>query len=106
MLIGRIFGWILVALALVALGGDLLHIVAEGEVRLTSLGAAWYRLHVPSLNLAQAVVQRFLHPAIWDPGIQTVLSWPAVFVLGVPGLLMLALFRRRPPKRRSMFGDR
>lgn len=51
-------------------------------------------LDAGSLNLVQAVVQRYLHPAVWDSGIQPVLTWPAVLVLGVPGLLFLLLARR------------
>ena len=40
-----------------------------------------------SLNLVQAVVQRYLLPALWDPVLVTLLLLPAWIVVGVPGLL-------------------
>ena len=55
----------------------------------TDAGALWYRIHPDSLGLAQVAVQRHLLPDLWDPGIVTVLLWPAAIVLGVPGLILL-----------------
>ncbi|MCW5752141.1 MAG: hypothetical protein KIT81_13430 [Alphaproteobacteria bacterium] len=100
MILGRILGWLFAALALLQLGGDLLDLVASGTFTPEPLGQVLYELHAPSLNLAQALVQRYLHPAIWDPGIQTVLLWPAFLCLGLIAALLLVLFRRRAPRRR------
>ena len=44
-----------------------------------------------SLNLVQAVVQRYISPFLWDPIIVTILLWWAFAVLMVLGLLILAL---------------
>jgi cytochrome c-type biogenesis protein CcmH/NrfF len=51
------------------------------------------------------VVQRYIHPFLWDPIIVTILLWWAFAVLMVLGLLILAVSGRRrrvrtPPTRR------
>ena len=52
------------------------------------------------LSQLQAGIQRYLFPELWDPIIATVLLWPAWVVFGGLGAILLALFRRRPRKRR------
>ena len=39
-------------------------------------------------NLVQAVLQRCVHPAVWDPVLVTVLLLPLWLTLAVPGLLL------------------
>ena len=56
---------------------------------LVALGQLWYRLDVSSLNLMQAVVQRYIHPLLWDPVIVGVLVQPAFVVFSLPGALLL-----------------
>lgn len=101
---GRILGWLLVAAAIAAVGAELLASLEAGGWRPLALGELWYRLDAPSLNLAQAVIQRYLLPALWDPVIATVLTWPAWLVAGVPGLVLLFLTRRRNRRRRNRLG--
>lgn len=93
--IARGIGWGLVALALAAFGYEVLMAVQTGGYRVIAAGELWYGLHRASLNLVQAVVQRHLHPFLWDPLIQTALTWPAWALFGVPGVALLAAFRRR-----------
>jgi hypothetical protein len=55
----------------------------------------WYQLNRSSLNLVQAVIQRYILPFLWDPIIVTVLlSW-AFAVLMILGVLLLVVFRKR-----------
>jgi heme/copper-type cytochrome/quinol oxidase subunit 2 len=64
-----------------------------------ALGQLWYQLNRSSLNLVQAVVQRYIHPFLWDPIIVSVLlSW-AFVVLIIFGVLLLVVFRRRNARR-------
>ncbi len=63
------------------------------------LGQVWYDLDRGSINLMQAVVQRYLHPAIWDPGVMEILQWPAWLVALIPAAILLLLCRRRRRKR-------
>ncbi len=67
------------------------------------LGRLWYALDPGSLNLTQAVVERYIWPPLWDPVLITVLQWPAAAVLAVPGMGLLVLgFRGAPePKDRD-----
>ena len=95
----RVVGGILLLAGIAALGFDLwqyaqstgqgFHPVAAGEL--------WYRLSPGTLNLTQAVTQRYVLPELWDPVLLTVLLWPAFLVLAVPGLILFALgsLRRR-----------
>ncbi len=85
-LVVRLIGLALLLAAVAAVAADL----ATGAGPLaTDAGALWYRIHPYSLGLAQVVVQRHLLPDLWDPGIVTVLLWPAAIVLGAPGLILL-----------------
>jgi nitric oxide reductase large subunit len=101
----RAIGWALVVLALLVLGRDLwVWLQGAGGFRPISAGELWYTLDRASLNLMQALTQRFLWPPLWDPGMVTVLRWPAVLVFGVPGLAILLLVRRRRRPARLMGG--
>ena len=104
MLLGRLLGWLSIALALLAFGGDYLRWLQSGSLQFAALGELWYRLHPGSLNLAQAVIQRYLFPQLWDPGIVTILTWPAAAVLGGLGIILLIVFRKRASRPRPRFG--
>ncbi|HHB83914.1 MAG TPA: hypothetical protein ENK61_10690 [Devosia sp.] len=63
------------------------------------LGQVWFQ-HDPffslfqshSIQLAQVIAERKLQwPALWNPGVTTILNWPswmALLVLGVGGLVL------------------
>jgi hypothetical protein len=102
MIVGRIIGWILVTAAVAIFARDILASIDSGALAMMSTGELWFRLHNGSLNLAQAITQRYLFPSLWDPVIVTILIWPATVVLGVPGMILVRLCRRRPRKY-SMF---
>jgi hypothetical protein len=99
----RVIGGILLFAGIAVLGFDLWQYVqgmSQGTgqgFRLAAAGELWYRLSPGTLNLTQAVTQRYVLPELWDPVLLTVLLWPACLVLSVPGLVLLALgsLRRR-----------
>lgn len=99
----RAIGWALVVLAVLVLARDL-WVWGQGGAgfRAISAGELWYGLDRSSLNLMQALTQRFLWPPLWDPGAVTVLRWPAVLIFGVPGLALLLLVRRKGRRGRLM----
>jgi hypothetical protein len=100
MVIGRIIGWLLVLAALVVLGRDLIGWLDTHHLVFVPAGALWYQISPNTILLAQPAIQRHLAPWLWDPVIQTILLWPAVLVLGVPGLALLWLFQPRDRRRR------
>ena len=99
-LLGRFF--LLIAFVVVLTG---LWIWLAGHDVTKSAGELWYVLEPGSLNLSQAIVQRYLHPSIWEalavPLLvrpfweAVVLSFIAFLVLG-SGIVFLTRQRRRP----------
>jgi hypothetical protein len=94
-MIGRLIGWIFFLAGLAVLARDAFGWIETKQWRPIALGQLWYDLDRSSLNLVQAVVQRYIHPFLWDPIIVTVLLWWTFAVLMVLGLLILALSGRR-----------
>jgi hypothetical protein len=100
---GRVLGWLLILAAVAVLGADALVALESGQFGPRPAGQLWFQLDAGSLNLVQAVVQRYLHPSIWDPGITAILLLPAFVVLAVPGVLLALLCRPRPDRRKPLF---
>jgi hypothetical protein len=110
-MIGRLIGWIFFLAGLAVLVRDVFVWIDTKHWAPITLGQLWYNLDSSSLNLVQAVVQRYIHPFLWDPIIVTVLLWWAFAVLIVLGLLILSLSGRRvktsaPLSRRPSSGRR
>ena len=95
MIVGRILGMIFLALAFLTAGAEIVRTLEAGRWNPLTLGELWFTLDTGSLNLSQAVIQRYVHPAIWDPGIITLLRSPSWIFFGILGILLLALCRRR-----------
>jgi hypothetical protein len=99
----RFLGYVLTALGLF-MAGLALWLWIDGRDLGAPAGQLWFELDSSGLNTAQAVVQRYLHPAIWDDVIVPLLQKPAkwaftveILMLLVPGALLLLIAR---PKRR------
>jgi hypothetical protein len=50
-----------------------------------SLGAIWFRASPGSLNATQAMMQRYLAPALWTDAVVPLLRQPAWLVAGIAG---------------------
>ncbi|MCV6548614.1 MAG: hypothetical protein OIF56_15275 [Cohaesibacter sp.] len=94
----RLLGLWICALALLGLVFDGIYSIAADTLIVKSLGESWFEFDHESLNLAQAVIQRNLHPLIWDPAIQSILTMPAWLVGGLLGLCFIYLGRKRRPR--------
>nr|WP_321455054.1 hypothetical protein [uncultured Cohaesibacter sp.] len=86
------------ALSLLALVLDGVRSIAANRIVMKSLGETWFEINRESLNLVQAVIQRNVHPLVWDPVAQWILLTPAWIVVGIIGLLFVYLGRKRRPK--------
>lgn len=58
----------------------------------TELGILWHGAAPESLNLAQAVTQRYLHPAVWTRGMLPLLLMPAAPVFMSTAAVALVLY--------------
>ena len=56
---------------------------------------AWSTVSPISLSAAQGAVQRYTHPAVWNWGVLKILQLPAWALLGLLGLILAFLGRRR-----------
>lgn len=101
MILVRIFGYLLLFLALAALGAEILTSVQAGEWISLTVGDVWAMVDRESIGLVQVGLERYVHPFLFDPLLLTLLLWPAWAVAGVPALLILLLARRR--RQRRMF---
>ncbi len=91
MIVGRAIGWIFLLAGGAVLVRDLLVWIDTKHWAPIALGQLWYELNRSSLNFLQAVIQRYIHPFLWDPIIVSILlSW-AFAVLMVLGVLVLVL---------------
>ena len=95
MILGRLIGWIVFLAGAAVLVRDFLVWVDTKTWAPIALGQLWYQLNRSSLNLAQAIIQRYIHPFLWDPIILSILLCWAFAVLMVLGLLILVIFGRR-----------
>lgn len=85
----------LVLLAVAVGGYELATLAMSGRYSPVTLGEIWYALDVGSLNLVQAVIQRFLHPALWDPLIVWLLRWPVWSLFGGIGVVLTTIHLAR-----------
>lgn len=103
-MVGRGLAWIFIALGLAVFARDIWVFLETGVASMTPVGQLWYSLHAASLNLVQAVVERYIHPFLWDPVIFSVLRLPASLLFLVVGIVLALTFRRRRRRhRRSSF---
>ena len=98
-MIGRLIGWTFFLAGVAVLVRDMLVWIDTKHWVPIALGQLWFDLDRSSLNLIQAVVQRYIHPFLWDPVIVSILLCWAFAVLMVLGLLVLAVASKW--KRRS-----
>lgn len=97
----RFASLVLLAVAVIMAVLDASRSVAANEVVLTPLGTSWYAVSPSTLNLAQALIQRYTFPQIWDPGMIWILTLPGFAVFA--GLALLFYVIGYKPRRRSRF---
>ena len=103
--VARVAGNVFAVLAAAALGVGAWLWLAGRDLTMAA-GQVWYDLDKASLNLVQAVVQRYVHPALWDSVFVPWLllpAWEALAILAAClaaiGTLLLLLGTRRRRRR-------
>ncbi|MDP1751099.1 MAG: hypothetical protein Q8L22_16740 [Reyranella sp.] len=117
MVVFRVLGWLLLAMAVAAVVHDGLAWWAEGSFHLLGLGDLWSHLDASSLADFQSAVQRHLSPVLWNWIVRPVLMVPVLPAFLVVGLACLWWGERsgsrrepgffigsRPPRRRRSRG--
>ncbi len=100
-MIRLVIAWFLVACAIMTLGRDAFLGYERGHFALAPLGEIWYAIDRGSLNLVQAVVERYVHPFVWDPVLFTIIGLPAApFFAFLALILFFWVWRSRQGRRR------
>ena len=100
----RMLSVVFLVLAVILLVIDVTRSIADSAIVLTPLGQVWFDWSPDTLNLSQAVVQRYLHPYVWDPIIQSVLLAPGWSIFGILAVLFSMASRRRKDRWEQRFG--
>ncbi|WP_421783065.1 hypothetical protein [Kiloniella litopenaei] len=87
-LVLRILGWFFLAIALASLAFDLFQLMEGDSFQLSLLGENWFAVHPGSLNLLQAVTERYIGLWLWDDVLSPLLFVPTLVV----GLVAAAIF--------------
>jgi hypothetical protein len=97
MMVWRIIGWILFLAGLSVLLRDAIAWFNTKVWMPIALGQLWYDLDRSSLNLTQAVIQRYVSPFLWDRIIIQILRcWTFAVLVGVGAVILLLARKRRP----------
>ena len=96
MVIFRFLGSWLLAMGALALINDIARAMAPGmKLAFLSMRGLWQMFHEASLTSLQNLLQKSLHPLMWDPIMLALLKLPAWVVLGAVGGALCFLGRRR-----------
>jgi hypothetical protein len=117
MVLFRALGWLLLAMAVMAIVSDCLAWWSEGAFRLLPLGELWSRLDYGSLHGFQEMLESRFYGRLWRFIAMPILRLPALPVFLVGGTILLWIGRRigsraeprfvtgsRPPRRRRRSG--
>lgn len=87
----RLLGYVLAAAGFVTLVIDGARSIANSALQLTTLGDALSAVLRERYQLLQPMIERQIHPLLWDPVLLHVLIAPAALVALVLGFLLLRL---------------
>jgi hypothetical protein len=97
LILWRLIGWLLVLAGAAVLARDIAAYFDQHLWAPLALGQLWYDLDRSSLNLAQAVIQRYVSPFLWDRIVVAVLlCWASLVLLALGSVVLLLVRRRRP----------
>ncbi len=92
----RFLGVLILAAAFILLVYDGAKSIADSRLYIYKLGQFWTDINAGSLQSLQAAIEAQL-VWLWNPVILTVLEQPAWLVLGVIGILLILVGRKKKP---------
>lgn len=98
-LILRIAGTWLIAIATILIIVDGTRSLGAGELIMTSLADSWGAIHPLSLEAVEAFFSSRLFGAVLQPTVAAILDIPGFLVIGVPGLVLALMGRRRASRQ-------
>jgi hypothetical protein len=93
----RFFGLWILAAAFVFLVYDGTKSIAAGMVLTKPFGETWNDINSNSLLLLQPAIERHVAVWLWDPVMLSILTAPTWLVLGVIGIILVLLGRKKKP---------
>lgn len=96
----QLLGFLLLLIAAGTLTLDIVAAVQTGVFAVTALGDGWFWLSPGSLNLLQAVIERYVYPPLWDPIIISILKLPISLISAVLAAALLYAAHRSSQRGR------
>jgi peptidoglycan/LPS O-acetylase OafA/YrhL len=93
----RFFGLLCLAAAFILIIYDGTKSIAASRFYFTTVRTLWELLNPASLAQLRPMLSQYLNGSLWDPGMATVLAWPAWSLLGCFGILLILLGRKKKP---------
>jgi len=93
----RFLGLICLAAAFILVIYDGTKSIAGNHLSLTTVQALWELINAGSLAKLKPLIEPYAGGLLWDPGIASILAAPAWGLLGVVGILLLVLGRKKKP---------
>ena len=93
----RSVGFLCLALAFLLVIYDGTKSIASNIVYMTSVRTLWDTVHAASLQALKPLIETRIAPFAWDPVFTGFLSAPSWAVLGVLGIVLVLLGRKRRP---------
>jgi len=93
----RFLGLLLLAAAFILVIYDGTKSIAANHFYFTTVRTAWELVNAGSLAAVRPLISPYAGGVLWDPGMVALLSAPAWSVLGLLGILLMLLGRRKKP---------
>lgn len=93
----RLIGVLCLAAAFILVIYDGTKSIAGDALSLTSVRALWDLINAASLARLKPLIEPYAHGLLWDPLMLTFLKAPSWSVLGVLGIILILLGRKKKP---------
>lgn len=93
----RFLGLLCLAAAFILVIYDGMKSIAGNALYFTDVRALWDIVNAASLQNLKPAIETKVGPWAWDPVFVTALTWPGWAVLGVLGILLIILGRKKKP---------